>query len=472
MTSWRDFIKVHAAANLFPPLEPETFAELVESIKLIGILVAVVTWRDQDGDTWLIDGRNRLDALEQAGIACVDEAGRLCVPTDERTWETDPDPMALAVSLNIHRRHLTNEQKRDIVAKLLQAQPEKSNRAIAEQAKVDDKTVGAVRRELERGAEIPHLAARTGKNGQIHPARKSKQPPIPVTTSDMAARIVKNFGSGTQVGVRTIASKVGNVAPSYVAALMEQLAGEAGAGYRAEKVVGDGNDAVWSVTVVEGAPVLPEEPTKAEKRAAREKALAEKIVALPDKKYGVILADPEWRFEPWSRETGLDRAADNHYATSPTEVIAARDVPSIAAPDCVLFLWATAPMLLDALDVMARWGFKYQTQLVWDKEVIGTGFWFRNQHEILLVGTKGNPIAPTPGTQVSSILREKRGEHSAKPEAIAEMIERIWPSVPKIELNRRGPARPGWDAWGDEALPPEDSTAPADDPATLSRVEG
>ena len=80
---------------------------------------------------------------------------------------------------------------------------------------------------------------------------------------------------------------------------------------------------------------------KAERRAAREAELARRILALPDKKYGVIVADPEWRFEPWSRETGMDRAADNHYPTSATEVIAGRDVASVAADDCILFLWAT-----------------------------------------------------------------------------------------------------------------------------------
>jgi hypothetical protein len=38
---------------------------------------------------------------------------------------------------------------------------------------------------------------------------------------------------------------------------------------------------------------------------------------LAAKRYGVILVDPEWRFEPWSREIGMDRAADNHYPTRP-----------------------------------------------------------------------------------------------------------------------------------------------------------
>jgi N6-adenosine-specific RNA methylase IME4 len=189
---------------------------------------------------------------------------------------------------------------------------------------------------------------------------------------------------------------------------------------------------------------------KAERRAEREAELATKQAALPDKRYGVIVADPEWRWEPWSRETGMDRAADNHYPTSVTEVIAARDVTSIAADDCVLWLWATIPMLPHALTVMAAWGFDYVSHYVWGKDKIGMGYWMRERHELLLIGTRGKIPAPVPGTQWFSLISAPRGVHSEKPECFLEMIETYFPSLPKIELNRRGPARPGWDAWGNE----------------------
>jgi len=190
--------------------------------------------------------------------------------------------------------------------------------------------------------------------------------------------------------------------------------------------------------------------TKSERRAQRELELAGKQAALPQKHYGVIVADPEWRFEPYSRETGMDRAADNHYPTSITDEIAQRDVPSISADDCVLFLWATVPMLRDAMRVMEAWGFEYRSHAVWDKVHIGTGYWFRNRHELLLVGTRGDIPAPAMGEQTASVLAIARKEHSAKPEQFLELIEQYFPNLPKIELNRRGPARPGWDAWGNE----------------------
>lgn len=207
--------------------------------------------------------------------------------------------------------------------------------------------------------------------------------------------------------------------------------------------------------IVSGAALVIDRPAataeKKERRATRERVLGEIQSALPQRKYGVILADPEWRFEAWSRETGMDRSADNHYPTSVTEVIAARDVASIAAADCVLFLWATIPMLPQALVVMGAWGFDYKSHYAWIKDKAGMGFWGREKHELLLIGTRGNVPCPAHGTQWDSWFISERKAHSEKPSWALEMIEEYFPTLPKIELNRRGPARLGWDSWGNEA---------------------
>ncbi len=191
-------------------------------------------------------------------------------------------------------------------------------------------------------------------------------------------------------------------------------------------------------------------------RATRERELAARQQALPNKRYGVIYADPEWRFEVYSRESGMDRSADNHYPTSETDAICARPVQDIAADDCVLFLWATVPMLPDALRVMAAWGFEYKSHAVWLKHKVGTGYWFRNQHELLLVGTRGNVPAPAMGTQFVSVNSAAVTAHSEKPASFYAMIESYFPNLPKIELNARI-AREGWDRWGLEA--PEEKVA-------------
>lgn len=189
---------------------------------------------------------------------------------------------------------------------------------------------------------------------------------------------------------------------------------------------------------------------KQQVRTTRELLLGENQTALPNKRYGVIVADPEWRFEPWSRTTGMDRAADNHYPTSCLEVIASRDVDSIAAGDSALGLWSTVPMLREALAVMEAWGFEYKTHWAWAKDRIGTGYWNRNAHEIFLLGTRGKIPAPAMGTQWKSIIEAPAARHSAKPEIFLQMMEQYFPTLPKIELNRRGAPRSGWDAWGNE----------------------
>lgn len=192
---------------------------------------------------------------------------------------------------------------------------------------------------------------------------------------------------------------------------------------------------------------------KREARQQKERDLAEKIRAASEqlqagKQYGVILADPPWRFEPYSRDTGMDRAADNHYPTSSTDEICILPVP--AAKDAVLFLWATAPMLPDALRVMSAWGFAYKSHLIWAKDRIGTGYWARNKHELLLIGTRGSIPAPSPGTQPESVIEAPVERHSAKPEAFRDLIERLYPTIPRLEMFARS-GRPGWDLWGAEA---------------------
>jgi N6-adenosine-specific RNA methylase IME4 len=191
---------------------------------------------------------------------------------------------------------------------------------------------------------------------------------------------------------------------------------------------------------------------KKQRRANRERQLAARTIAasaaLNRKTYGVIYADPPWQFEPYSRDTGMDRAADNHYPTMTLDAIKALGVPT--ADDCVLFLWATIPMLPEAIAVMEAWGFGYKSACVWVKDKTGTGYWFRNRFELLLVGTRGSVPAPAPGDQYPSVIEARVGAHSAKPRQLHEMIEALFPNVPKLEMFARS-ERDGWDQWGNEA---------------------
>jgi N6-adenosine-specific RNA methylase IME4 len=197
---------------------------------------------------------------------------------------------------------------------------------------------------------------------------------------------------------------------------------------------------------------------KKERRAQRERELAQKVLALPEKKFAVVAEDFEWDHKTWS-EAGKDRHASNHYPTS-TDAHTAKEIVErtkdrfvCAADDCVLFMWTTAPHLAIAIDVMRLRGFDYKSNTIWGKDKFGTGYWFRNKHEQLLIGVRGNIPCPAEGDQWDSLIMAPRGEHSEKPECFLEMIAQYFPNLPKIELNRRGPPRPGWEAWGNE-IPP------------------
>lgn len=169
-------------------------------------------------------------------------------------------------------------------------------------------------------------------------------------------------------------------------------------------------------------------------------------VTMPPGKYTVIYADPPWEYA-FSRSDS--RSIGAHYPTMTIEQIKAVPVPT--AEDAVLFLWATAPKLDAALEVLLAWDFTYRTDCVWDKGKLGMGYWFRVQHEHLLVGTRGNAPAPNPKARFCSvILQPREREHSHKPAIFYQMIETMFPNQTYIELFLRGPPRRGWVGWGNE----------------------
>jgi N6-adenosine-specific RNA methylase IME4 len=172
--------------------------------------------------------------------------------------------------------------------------------------------------------------------------------------------------------------------------------------------------------------------------------------ALPQQLFNVAIVDPPWRTETWS-DKGKDRSADNHYATMSLDEIKALGVSALMAKSAMIGLWITVPFVGVMSEILDAWEFEFKSMLTWDKDIPGTGKWFMNQTEHLVIATRGDFPAPLPGTQISSLYRERRTRHSAKPEAILEWIDSIYPDVPKIELFRRGAARPGWSAWGNES---------------------
>jgi N6-adenosine-specific RNA methylase IME4 len=190
------------------------------------------------------------------------------------------------------------------------------------------------------------------------------------------------------------------------------------------------------------------EAMRAQRKTHQEKVREERVTTpLPDGKFSLIYADPPWRYEHVKTES---RAIENQYPTMSLDEICALQVP--AADDSVLFLWATSPKLAEAMRVIESWGFTYRTCAVWDKEQIGMGYYFRQQHELLLVAAKGQAPVPEPSTRMPSVFRSKRSAHSEKPTFIYGYLEAMYPEFGKsdrVELFTRE-EHPGWTQWSNE----------------------
>jgi hypothetical protein len=195
---WRDVLPVHPAAELFPLMSESELRELGEDIKKNGLEQSVVLWSPGARDDYyvhpnsyerkpkkqpifLLDGRNRLVAMELVGHypfldKLLNNIRQQDCLYEEHAWnghrQPDVDPYAYVISANIQRRHLTAEQKRELIAKLLKAKPEQSNRQIAKQTKASHVTVGAERKKLESTGQIDQLKKTKGADGKERPTRR------------------------------------------------------------------------------------------------------------------------------------------------------------------------------------------------------------------------------------------------------------------------------------------------------------
>ena len=173
-------------------------------------------------------------------------------------------------------------------------------------------------------------------------------------------------------------------------------------------------------------------------------------------KYGTILADPPWQYG----NSGCRGAAANQYATMTDREICELPIATLAADDCVLVMWATWPKLVEALDVVDAWGFRYVSAFPWVKvtsvssdlfggdlrfEVpYGVGFWARGATEIVMIGKRGSPPPPPDGFIG---LLSPNLQHSRKPDSIYEYAEAC--PAPRLELFARR-QRAGWHVFGNE----------------------
>lgn len=163
---------------------------------------------------------------------------------------------------------------------------------------------------------------------------------------------------------------------------------------------------------------------------------------LPAGLFNIIYADPPWRYQftvTYSREV------EKNYPTMDLDDICKLEVPT--ADDAILFLWATSPKLEEAMRVLNEWGFEYRTSMAWIKDRIGMGHYVRGQHELILIGRKGEMRTPEESDRPSSVIMSPRRGHSQKPDEVYDLIERMYPTGTYLELFSRG-ERLNWTMWG------------------------
>lgn len=388
-------LPIHPVCAALPDMAPAEYATLREDIRAHGLREAIWT---HDGA--IIDGRHRYRACLETGV----------VPTF-RAWDGEGSLVAFVVSLNLHRRHLDASQRAMVAARLA--------------------TLGDGQRQVGKFAEV---ATQAEAAALLSVGERSVRD----------ARVVLDRGApGLQEAVAG-----GRVAVSTAAALASLPASE-----QAEVVAGG-----------DGAIQRRAQEVRAARSRRRHRDRSDAVLTAPARSifyrrfpYGfpVLLADPPW---PSDQRADPVRGVQEGYPSMSVEEIRALRVADLAANDAVLFLWATGPHLEAAFTVLKAWGFAYRACAVLDRTRVEVGSYFREQHELLLMGSRGDMPAPPTRARPRSVIRARRGRHGERPEAVYALIERMYPGQRRVQLFPRQ-GRRGWFNWGTPAAPTEGSTA-------------
>lgn len=167
--------------------------------------------------------------------------------------------------------------------------------------------------------------------------------------------------------------------------------------------------------------------------------------------YRVIVVDPPWPSEP--NKPVPEGRAYFPYPTMSIEQICAVPVTSVAAEDCVLWLWVTNFHMRYAFQVLDAWGFAEKTIVTWVKDKMGHGQNLRGKTEHCILATRGNPVIDL--RSQTTVLEGRVRHHSQKPLEFYQLVESLCPASRYAEFFARGPVRSGWDGHGDQAQPAE-----------------
>lgn len=390
---------------LIPPLEATEREELERSLLREGCRDRLVVWKDQG---ILIDGHNRHEICLTHGI-----------PFDvlELPFATRDEAMLWMLRNQLGRRNI-GVMTRGRLGML-------TEEVVARMAKA---------RQVERKGNQPGASLENSpKLEPLPPIDTRAEAAKAARMSDFTYRAVKlvwQAGSEKLIAAVDRAEVSVNAAVA-VAALPKE---------KQDELVEKGEKAV--IAAAKEARLAEREKKRASIEVIESVGCNLEDFAARGERFACVYADPPWRYG----NQGTRAATDNHYPTMSVDEICDLPVASIVADNAHLHLWTTNAFLFDARRVMEAWGFTYKSCFVWVKPQMGIGNYWRVSHEFLLLGIRGD--APFGRRDCKSWGEFPRGRHSAKPDAIRQMVERVSPG-PRIELFARERAD-GWSAWGNQ----------------------
>lgn len=380
-------LEVHAIAKIFPAMSDAEFQLLKDDIAAHGQREAVWLYEGK-----VLDGRHRARACEELGI-----------PLTTMEYE-GPDPTAFVVSLNLHRRHLSESQRGMVAAKLANLDRGGDRKSTDQTANLQFDPVTRA-----RAAEMLNVSERTVQ----------------------AAAKVKNDGADELVE----AVEQGRVSVSAASVIAEAPKEQQ------REIVARGEQ-----EILQAAKAIRLQ--KSEVRREENAKLRSEAPPLPLGKYECIVIDPPWDMQKIERDVAPNQVAFE-YPTMNEEELAAFGVPSVSADDCHLFCWTTHKHLPMALRLLEAWGFRYVCTMVWHKPGGFQPFGLPQYNcEFALYARRGTPTF-IDTKAFPCCFSAPRREHSRKPDEFYEIVARVT-AGPRIDIFSRE-SRPGFDTFGNEA---------------------
>jgi len=375
---------------LIPPLTAEEFKQLETNCLEEGIRDAIVTWNG-----FIIDGHNRYKIATDWSLN---------YKTIEKSFDSEEAVKEWMIINQFGRRNLSNYQRSVLALELEEIFEKKA------------------KENLRLAAEKTNTGfVKSQKAVSLFEEKPIQQQPIEIKPVNTIKELSKISGIGEQ----TI-SRVKVIEQKAAPEIKEKLStGEISI-----------NQAYQDIKKEEKI------KERTEYIEQQKKEIAENKLPPLTGLYDIISVDPPWNY-------GREYHPENSRIANPYPEMSIDEIKAIKLPfsdNSIIFLWTTHKFLPDSFDILKHWGFEYKATLVWNKEKIGMGSWFRMQCEFCLFAIKGNPFWNN--TTERDIIIESRREHSRKPDSFFDMIDKICIGR-KLEYFSRE-KRNGWDIFGND----------------------